>query len=108
MADREYAFDIKLQAVARVRAASEDAARAAIRAELECLDVGCEVKAQNGATITLTEASICGTSGYLFEVDGEEVDGDAGEDECATCADATETRLLPCNECGAMDGGEEP
>lgn len=78
---KEYAFDVKLQAVARVTADSEDAARAAIRAELDAYDVSSETAAENGAVIKLTEASVCGDSGYLFEVDGEPVDGDAGEGE---------------------------
>lgn len=31
---------------------------------------------------------------------------DEEDDECATCADATETRAAPCDECGHMDGEE--
>lgn len=80
---REYAFDIKLQTVARVMAKSEDEARAAIRAELDAYDLYSETTAKNGAIIRLTEASVCGSSGSLFEVDGETV-ADTGFDYIAT------------------------
>ncbi len=68
----EYAFDVKLWATVRVTADSLEAAQAAIRAELDCLDIGAEIRAENGATIKLTEASPEG-DGDLIEIDGEAV-----------------------------------
>lgn len=31
-------------------------------------------------------------------------DDEEDSEECATCAEAVETRAAPCDECGAMDG----
>ena len=82
----EYAFDIKMAAVVRVRARNADDAEAAL---LDCL--GCaelNVKLSTGfAETAITEASICIDDAefpFLFEVDNVPVadrDGDLDEDE---------------------------
>jgi len=64
----EYAFDIKLWAVARINAANEDEARKRL-ADINCIDVGYD---EDG--IKITEASLEENEDShceLFEVDGE-------------------------------------
>lgn len=69
---KEYAFDLKLDAVARVMADSEAEARAAIRSELQCIDISLTLVADNACEITLTEAS-CNDMADLFEINGEAI-----------------------------------
>ena len=63
----EYAFDIKLWAVARVGADTEEEARAKLSANIHCVDLGFD---RGG--VKITEASIEG-SFDLFEIDGKEL-----------------------------------
>lgn len=68
--NHEYAFDVKLQTVVRVVAASEKEARKMMAEEIDCIEVGYD---RNG--IRITEASIHDSSeDELFEVDGENVE----------------------------------
>lgn len=82
------AFDVKLFAVVRVdvpdgmdRKAAIALARAAVRAEVDCLDVSREIKSTGpkgeAVRLTLTEVSADGEAD-LFEIDGE--DPESGED----------------------------
>jgi len=69
----EYAFDIKLWAVCRVRAESEAAARKMLQA-LDCINVGYRYE-EDADLLEITEASIEDEGGQseLFELDGEDV-----------------------------------
>lgn len=75
----EYAFDVKLWAVVRVKATSEERARAILRDFVECLDIGTVADHHNrpdfqeGEEIRFTEASSEGDYD-LFEIDGEDLD----------------------------------
>ena len=64
--EHEYAFDVKLWAVARVTAATEKEARAKLADYAQCLDIG--MQTPNG--VSFTEASSEGEY-ELFEIDGE-------------------------------------
>lgn len=67
MAEQEYAFDIQLYAVARVRAKSEKEARRKMHDVIDCIDIG-----YNEDGVKLTEASQAqDKEPLLFEVDGE-------------------------------------
>lgn len=64
---KEFAFDVKLFAVARVTAKTEKEARAKLHNVVDCLDVG-----YDGHGVKITEASNDGTP-ELIEIDGEAV-----------------------------------
>lgn len=64
----EYAFDVKLWAVARVEADSEEQAQKKLMNYADCLDIGFE--SPDG--VTFTEASAEG-DGDLIEIDGDSV-----------------------------------
>ena len=64
----EYAFDVKLWAVARVTADSEQEARDKLRNYADCLDIG--LISPDG--VRFTEASSEGEYD-LFEIDGEAI-----------------------------------
>jgi len=78
---KEFAFDIKLSAVVRVKASSEKAARKILPEVLDSLDLtSCEIDGFNDSqgvkNVVLTEASISmddEEGPYLFEIDGEDV-----------------------------------
>lgn len=72
----EYAFDVKLWAVARVKAATVEEARAKLRNYAECLDIG--MVTPDG--VTFTEASSEGEYD-LFEINGEAPVESEWEDE---------------------------
>lgn len=79
MKTHEYAFDIKLAAVVRVKAASEKKARAYVLKYLDCVDLSNGEKVAVKGDVVVTEASaemddVCGP--FLFEVDGEPVEGE--------------------------------
>jgi hypothetical protein len=62
---KEFAFDLKLIAIARIKAETEAEAR-------EILEGIVEINLNHdGGDYRLTEASISPGSGFLFEVDGE-------------------------------------
>jgi len=63
----EYAFDVKLWAVARVTAASEKEARKKLHDVVDCIDIGFDADG-----VKLTEASAEGAFD-LVEIDGEAV-----------------------------------
>lgn len=72
----EYAFDVKLWAVARIRAKDEGRARQIAKEFMECLDIGLHADSKNredlddNEEVRLTEASSEG--GFdLFEIDGQ-------------------------------------
>ena len=67
----EYAFDVKLFATVRVKADSEEEARADLRAYLDCAD--CNGGAWANGDPILFEASVDDDSPELIEVDGEAV-----------------------------------
>jgi hypothetical protein len=67
MPEQEFAFDVKLWAVARVKAGSQAEARKKLTDVVDCIDIGFD---QNG--VKLTEASAEG-SYDLIETDGEAV-----------------------------------
>lgn len=67
----EYAFDVKLWAVARVTADNEKEAREKLYAVVDCVDLsGTPGTVEHG--VTLTEASTEGEAD-LIEIDGEAV-----------------------------------
>lgn len=69
MPKKEYAFDVKLWAVARVTASSETEARKKMAEHLQCIDVGFDAEG-----IKMTEASIEDSDNdELLEIDGEDV-----------------------------------
>ncbi|WP_315768522.1 MULTISPECIES: hypothetical protein [unclassified Bradyrhizobium] len=73
---KEYAFDVKLWAVCRVKAEDEKQAREAMKIALDCVDVGFKFGPDiDGCEVSLTEASIEdeGDSSELIEIDGEAV-----------------------------------
>ena len=82
---REYAFDVRLQSVVRVKAEDEDEARKIVRDMME-MDVMYEV-----GTATITEVSVDDPNPHLFELDGKEIQ-DVPEGPMA---------LEPCPHCGA-------
>ena len=61
----QYAFDVKLWAVARVTANNEKEARLKLSEIVDCIDIGFDVDG-----VKLTEASAEGEYD-LFEIDGE-------------------------------------
>jgi len=69
----EYAFDVKMSVVMRVKAKSEKEARAAVNdIDSEDLDVWV---ATDTLKVKITEGSVDDVNGpHLFEVDGENVD----------------------------------
>lgn len=72
----EYAFDVKLYAVVRVRAKSECEGREAVLSFLDAADITSVVESHAGRP-HVAEASIYvddETGPYLLEIDGEEVD----------------------------------
>lgn len=65
--EHEYAFDIQLYAVARVRAKTESEARRKMHDVIDCINIG---YSENG--VTLTEASQAqDITPLFFEIDGE-------------------------------------
>ena len=75
---REYAFDVKMFAVVRIKAESRGKAEAALSKGLDTADLMVRIPERDGV-LTLTEASIFLDDvnfPYLFEVDGHEVDND--------------------------------
>jgi hypothetical protein len=74
----EYAFDVKLFAVVRVKASSEREARAAYKEAIDCVNADDfrwgTIKTSSGAEVRVTEMSLDEpTNDELFEVDGDEV-----------------------------------
>lgn len=67
----EYAFDVKLFAVIRVTADSEEEARTAIRDKLDCADAN--LGAWDDGSPILCEVSRDDGEDQLIEVDGEAV-----------------------------------
>ena len=74
----EFAFDVKLWAVVRVKAGGEERAREILNEFATCMDIGLVADSQNRSDlhgrecIKFTEASSEGDAD-LFEVDGEDV-----------------------------------
>ena len=68
---KEYAFDVKLWAVCRVQAASEEEAREKLKNVVDCLDIGID-GFNGGHGVKITEASTEGELD-LIEIDGEAV-----------------------------------
>jgi hypothetical protein len=72
----EYAYDLKLWAVVRVKAQTEKAAREAIIATLDCADLS-KLRLTDPA-VTITEASTIapeeGEEYKPFEIDGKDTD----------------------------------
>lgn len=67
---REFAFDIKLSAVARVKANDEAEAKKKLHEVVDCVDLsGTPGTVDND--VTLTEGSIADGEPLLFEIDGE-------------------------------------
>lgn len=74
--DHEYAFDVKLVAVIRVRSPSKALAIAALTRHVSCIDLSFSL-AEADSAIQITEASLSLDDAdfpNLFEVDGEPVD----------------------------------
>lgn len=67
----EYAFDVKLFAVVRVRAKDEQTARDLIQNNVDGMDLSAGNIYGDGWSLTLTEASADGEPD-LFEIDGED------------------------------------
>lgn len=78
---REYAFDIKLDAVARVEAASFKEAVEMLQREMTCIELGWSADG-----VELTEATM-NEEPTLYEVDGEDA--------------------VTCPGCGAVEGEDE-
>jgi hypothetical protein len=77
----EYAFDVKLAAVVRVRAKDRETAEAVLSDCLDCADFDVSVSDKHGSA-KVTEASIeVDDADYprLFEYDGENVEFDEHE-----------------------------
>ena len=64
----EYAFDVKLAAVVRIQAPTEDEAEARLK------QIDCATHMNPDANPRVTEYSMDDCSPYLFEVDGVPVD----------------------------------
>ena len=76
---REYAFDVKMGVVCRVKAESEEQARAAISdIDAEDLNVWITADGSHAADAHITEGSVDEIVG-LFEVDGKNVEVKSGE-----------------------------
>ena len=78
---REYAFDVKLYAVVRVKAASRVQAEEVLGLALDCADLNVTARSPKGSA-HVTEASISVDDEgypYLCEVDGIDVDDDENE-----------------------------
>ena len=76
MSEHEYAFDVTLSAVVRIKTTSEQTARAAMRRLLDCAGLNV-VLCDPIVKLRITEASICDDAGhcpFLFEVDGSSVE----------------------------------
>ena len=72
----EYAFDVKLAAVVRVWATSEEKARNALFRLVDAIDLMVPAKDRE-ASVLVTEVSMDmddETAPHLFELDGEELD----------------------------------
>ena len=72
----EYAFDIKLAAIVRIRAPSLQKAEQALTNALDCANLDVKIQQPVGG-VRLTEASVWVDDvehPYLFEVDGVSVD----------------------------------
>lgn len=72
----EYAFDVTLSAVVRIKTTSEQTARAAMRRLLDCAGLNV-VLCDPIVKLRITEASICDDAGhcpFLFEVDGSSLE----------------------------------
>ena len=72
----EYAFDVKLAAVVRVWATSEEKARSALFRLVDAMDLMAPAKDRE-ASVLITEASVHvddEDGPHLFELDGEELD----------------------------------
>ena len=70
---KEYAFDVKLAAVVRLNASSEQQARSILERVLDCIDYSRETL-DDFSDARLTEVSICvddANGPMLFEIDGE-------------------------------------
>lgn len=78
MTEHEYAFDVKLAAVVRVKAKSKAAALRAVQWALECADLKVGFAPDEWHEgVTLTEASMAmddANGPHLFNVDGEEIE----------------------------------
>ena len=118
--DKEFAFDISLNAVVRVKAATAAKARAALPLVLECMDLSefaiDGINSGIGA-IKITEASLSSEEPSLFEVDGKAFDLDEqGEPKvfhCERClAEHTDSYAVFCPDCcSALESeicGDEP
>lgn len=73
---KEYAFDVKLYAVVRVKAPDRIRAESALATAMDCADLNIGIAAKDWA-VTLTEASIEVDDvefPFLFEVDGVPVE----------------------------------
>lgn len=68
--EREYAFDVKLWAVARVTATSEAEARRKMLEVVDCLSLGVDT---DGVKLTEASAEDSGQDSELVEIDGEAV-----------------------------------
>jgi hypothetical protein len=83
MTKHEYAFDVKLAGVVRVRADSLENARSAMESALDCANLNVSFSDPLGR-VEITEASVyvddvCGPQ--LFEVDGKDVYEDEYDEE---------------------------
>lgn len=65
----EYAFEVKMNAVVRVRADSQEAAERTVRT-LQAMGINKEFE----PGVIVTEASVDDVSPFLFEIDGEEAE----------------------------------
>ncbi len=65
-----FAFDIKLNAVARISADTEEKARKLIDKHVDCVDLCCIA----GGRVMLSEASLYDDDHNLFEVNGKPVE----------------------------------
>lgn len=66
---KEYMFDATLFAVVRVKAASEQEARQAMREQIDCLDLNKELP----QSVRITECSLSDGEQYLAAIDDMEV-----------------------------------
>lgn len=67
MDEREYAFDVKLWAVCRVRAETEAEARAKMLETIACINIAFD---HDGVSVTEANIEDDGDESELFEVDG--------------------------------------
>jgi len=74
--EHEYAFDVKLFAVVRVKAPSEANARNLLTTFLDAATIDEEVGVWGDSGVTITEASLSTDDDepLLFEIDGKETD----------------------------------